>query len=64
MFSVFFEVDVNLRDEYDLILPCESDHIIGEGKNIEEAFASVRAQIELSNSELPWKMTSVTYKIV
>jgi len=59
MFTVFFEVDVNLRES--LILPCEAEHVIGEGKSIEEAFASVRAQIELSNSELPWKMTSITY---
>lgn len=64
VFSVIFQVDDDLGAEHNLIMPSESDLIIGEGKNIEEAFASVRAQIELSSCELPWKMVSIKYQSI
>ncbi len=47
--------------------PVEDDedgsYITGEGRNIEEAFASFQAQIKLSKSCETWVLKSVKYQL-
>ena len=59
MFSVIFTAD---NEESEIMsIPSSDDLIVGEGRNIEEAFASIRSQIELYCPDRPWKLASIKY---
>ncbi|MHB8846467.1 MAG: hypothetical protein ACYC7L_17160 [Nitrospirota bacterium] len=59
VFSVIFKVDN--EEAEDMSVSVSDDLIIGEGRNIDEAFASIQSQIELYYPDLPWKLASIKY---
>ena len=63
MFSVVFKVDKEEAEKMSIPVSDDliDDFVAGEGRNIEEAFASIRAQIEMYHPELPWRLISVKY---
>ena len=56
MFYVKFAERLGQDDE-------DGRYITGEGRNIEEAFASFQAQIKLSSSYETWVLKSVKYEL-